>query len=143
MKKLTGLEFLSSFFFQFVHSAEPHISSSLPNSSPSLSWLSGDDKLRSWRWFFSTKQQLNTGRSLPVPYLNLWLRFITAVTAKTVISKLLSLNYFMLFAFNGLSWFHKKTVNHFFIDVKRLLRVCFFNRNGISCVSPKISRLLS
>ena len=45
------------------------------------------------------------------------------LTAKTVISKLLSLNYFMLFAFNGLNWFHKKTVNHFFIDVKRLLRM--------------------
>ena len=43
VKKLTGLEFLSS-FFQFVHSAEPYSGSSLPNSSLALSWLSGDDK---------------------------------------------------------------------------------------------------
>ena len=80
-------------------------------------------KLRSWCWCFSTKQQINTGGSLPVPYPNLWLRFTTAGTAKTVISKLLPLNYFILFAFNGLNCFHKKTVNHFFIDVKRLLRM--------------------
>ena len=49
-------------------------------------------------------------------------------------------------------WFElvsqKKTVDHFYIDVKRLCAnadasVCFFNRNEISCVSPKISRLLS
>ena len=55
--------------------------------------------------FFSTKQQLKSERSLPVPvpYLTLWLRFTTAVTAKTVISKLLALNY-LLFAFNGLNW---------------------------------------
>ena len=46
VKKLTGLEFLSS-FFQFVHSGEPYSGSNLPNSSPVLSWLSGDDKLRS------------------------------------------------------------------------------------------------
>ena len=86
--------------------------------------------------------------SLPVPYLNLWLSFPTAETAKTVISKLHLLNYFMLFAFNGLNWFHKKTVNHFFTDVKIFVAnadacVCFFSRNEISCVSLKISRLLS
>ena len=52
---------------------------------------------------FSTKQQLNTGKSLPVLYLNLWLRFPTAETANTVISKFLSLYYFMLCAFNGLN----------------------------------------
>ena len=34
-------------FFQFVHSGEPYSGSSLPNSSPVLSWLSGDDELRS------------------------------------------------------------------------------------------------
>jgi len=63
--------------------------------------------------------------SLPLPYLNLWFRFSAAVTAKTVISKLLSLNYFMLFALNGLNWFHKKLaiIFFFFIDVKRLLRM--------------------
>ena len=96
---------------------------------------------------FFNKAAIKHCRSLPVPYLNLWLRFLTAETAKTVISNLLSLNYFMLFAFNGLNWFHKKTVNHFFIDVKTVANadacVCFFNRNEISCVSPKISQLLS
>ena len=107
----TGSEFPSS-SFQFAHSAQPDSDSSVPNSSPPLSWLSGDDKLRSWRWCFSTKQQLNTGRSLPVPYLNLWFRFTAAATAEAVIYKLLSLNCFMLLALNAL--FHKKTVNHFF-----------------------------
>ena len=35
--------------------------------------------------------------------------------------KILSLNYFMLFAFNGLNLFSQITVNHFFfIDIKRL-----------------------
>ena len=51
---------------------------------------------------FSIKQQLNTGRSLPLAYLHLWFHFTTAVTAKTVIWKFLSLNHFMLFTFNGL-----------------------------------------
>ena len=31
---------------------------------------SGRDKLQSWCWCFSTKQQLNTERSLSVPFLN-------------------------------------------------------------------------
>ena len=57
----------------------------------------------------------------PVPYLNLWFRFTAEVTAKTVISKLLSLNYFMLFALNGLNWFHKKTANQFYFHLHKKL----------------------
>ncbi|XP_020624435.1 uncharacterized protein LOC110061916 [Orbicella faveolata] len=52
----TGSEFSSS-ALQFAHSAQPYSDSSLPNSCPPLSWLSDDDKLRSCRWCFSTKQQ--------------------------------------------------------------------------------------
>ena len=43
----TGSEFPFS-SFQFAHSAQPYSDSSQPNSSPPLSWMSGDDKLRSW-----------------------------------------------------------------------------------------------
>ena len=39
----------------FAHSAQPYSDSSLPNSSQPLSWLSSDDKLRSWSWCFSRK----------------------------------------------------------------------------------------
>ena len=49
------LEFPTSSFL-FPHSVQPYSDSSLPNNSPPLSWLPGDDKLRSWRWCFSTKQ---------------------------------------------------------------------------------------
>ena len=102
-----------------------------------LSWLSGDDKLRSWRRCFSTRQQLNNGRSLPILYLNSWLRFTAAVTSKTV--KITLMN----------SWSHaiwpqwlalvsrtQKTANHFlFHGRKRNVTyadcVCFFNRNEI------------
>ena len=52
--------------------------------SPPLSWLSGEDKLQSWSWCFSKQQELNAGRSLPIPSLNLKFRFAAAVTAKTV-----------------------------------------------------------
>ena len=45
-----------------------------------------------------------------------------AVTAKAVIYKLLSFNCFMLFALNGLYWFHKKLSIISSIDVNRLLR---------------------
>ena len=45
-----------------------------------------------------------------------------AGTAKAVIYKLLSFNCFMLFALNGLCWFHKKLSIISSIDVKRLLR---------------------
>ena len=94
----------------------------LQNSSPRLSWLSGDDKLWCCHWCFSTKQPWNTERSFLVLYLNLCFRFTTAVTAKTVIWKFLSLNYFMLFAFNGFYWFCRKlSVIFLFINVKILL----------------------
>ena len=42
---------------------------------------SGRAKLWSWRWCFSTKQQLNTERIL----ISQWFRFTASVTAKTVI----------------------------------------------------------
>ena len=122
----------------------PQNQTATPNSSPPLSWLSGDDKLRSWHWCFSTKQELNTGRSLPVPYLNLWFRFTVAVTAEAMIYKLLSLNSFTLFALNAL--FHKKTVNHFlhwrrkvvtkfvFSTVKiKVYRVLLWTNNSMTC----------
>ena len=76
-----------------------------------------------------------------------------AVAAKAVIYKLLSLNYFVLFALNGLYWFHKKIVNHFFHWRKKIVTnvttpvfVCFFFstvKRKVSCALPKISRLLS
>ena len=62
--------------FQFAHSTQPYSDASLPNSTPPLSWLSGHDKLPSWRWCFSTQPQLNLRES-----------FTAAVTAKTVIWK--------------------------------------------------------
>jgi len=40
--QISGSEFPSS-FFQFAHSAQPYSDASLPNSTPPLSWLSGDD----------------------------------------------------------------------------------------------------
>ena len=62
---------------------------------------------------FSVKQQLNTVRSLPLPYLYLWFRFTTAVTTNTMIWKFLSLNYVVC-----LQWFVmvlQKTVGPFFL----------------------------
>ena len=44
------------------------------------------------------------------------------VTTEALIYKLLSLNYFMLFALNGLYCFHKKLSIISSIDLKRLLR---------------------
>ena len=35
--------------FQFSHTAQPYTDSSLPKCSPPLPWLSGDEKLLSWR----------------------------------------------------------------------------------------------
>ena len=75
-------------------------------------------------WCFSRKQQLNAGRSLPIPCLNLRFRFAAAVTAKTVIENYFHVNFFMLCAFKGLRLFHKNlSIIYFFIDVKRLLRM--------------------
>jgi len=71
----------------------------------------------------------------PVPYLNLWFRFTAEVTAKTVISKLLSLNYFMLFALNGLNWFHKKTANQFYFHLHKKIVL-----NADPCVFSTVTR---
>ena len=74
-----------------------------------------------------------------------------AVTAKAVIYKLLSLNCFMLFALNGLYWFHKKHhffhfFHHFFHWRKKIVTNvdAFFStvKRKVSCALPKISRLL-
>lgn len=121
----------------FANAAQPNCDSTLLKSSPALSWLSGDEKLWCWHRCFSTKQQLNTGRSLPVPYLNLWFCFTTAVTAKTVIWKFTSLKYFGLFAFNGLYWFCKKQSFIQKIDRNADAFVCFFNHNEmkVSCIT--------
>ena len=121
----------------FANAAQPNCDSSLLNGSPALSWLSGDKKLWCWHWFFSVKQQLNTGRSLPVPYLNLWFCSTTTVTAKTVICKISFIEQFLirLFAFNGLCWFCKK--QSFIPKIVCLAFVCFFNHNEmkVSCIT--------
>ena len=120
----------------FAYVTQPNCYSSLPNNSPPISWLSGDKKLWCWHWCFPMKQWLNIGKSLPLPYLNLCLCFTTAVTVKSVIWKLLSLNYFMLFAFIGLYWFCQILSVIFLHWRKKFVRnadacVCFFNCNEI------------
>ena len=40
----------------FAYVTQPNCYSSLPNSSPPISWLSGDKKLWCWHWCFPTKQ---------------------------------------------------------------------------------------
>ena len=52
----------------------------------------------------------------------------------------------MSFALNGLYWFHKKTVNHFFQWRKKIVMnvdacVCFFNckKKGLLCVAENFA----
>ena len=92
-------------------------------------------------WFIASLFPRNSGITAKIDVT-------AAVSAKAVIYKLLSMNCFMLFALNGLYWFHKKTVDHFFHWRKKIVRnvdacVCFFQllKRKVSCALPNISRL--
>ena len=78
-----------------------------------------------WRfdWFIASLFPRNSGITAKIDGIT-WLPCYTtaAVTAKAVIYELLSFNCFMLFALNGLYWFHKKLSIISSTDVKKLLQ---------------------
>ena len=124
--------------------AQPNRTSNLLNSSPALLWLLGDDKLWCWCWCFSTKQQWNIRRSLPVPYLNLWFCFHHCSDCKKFDLKI---SYIELFQVVCFQWFVLVLQKQSFL--RKIVRnadacVCFFNHNEmkVPCALPKISWLL-
>ena len=134
---------LSSF-----HSAQPYSNSSLPNSSPPLSWLS-DDKVRSWSWCFSTRQQLNSGRNLPIlvstygfVLLLHWLQNLWLKITFTELFHIVWLQRFVLVP--------QKPGNHLFFHWHKNIVTnancdCLFNHNKIkvSCVTEYFLALIT
>ena len=107
---------INSVYIKNDLATQPYSDSSLPNSSPTLSWFSGDDKLRSRSWCFSTKQQLNARRNLPIRCLNLRFRFAAAVTAKTVTENYVhDIELFDVVCLQRFVLVSQKPVNHFFL----------------------------
>ena len=81
------------------------------------------EKFLRFDWFIALLFPRNSGITAKMDDITRLPCYTTAaVTAKAMIYKLLSLNCFMLFAFNGLYWFHKKLSIISSIDVKRSLR---------------------
>ena len=81
------------------------------------------EKFRRFDWFIASLFPRNRGITAKINGITRLPCYTTAAaTAKAVVYKLLSLNCFMLFALNGLYWFHKKLSIISSIEVKRLLQ---------------------
>ena len=81
------------------------------------------EKFRRFDWFRASLFPRNCGIAAKIDGITRLPCYTTAaVTAEAVIYELLSLNYFKLFALDGLYWFHKKLSIISSIDLKRLLR---------------------
>ena len=97
--------------------------SSLPNSSPPLLWLSGDDKQRCCLWMFFNKAAIKHWEKLALSLSSFVVSFYHCSDCKNCDLKI---SFIELFHVVCLQWFVmvlQKTVSpfFFFINVKRLL----------------------